>query len=83
MSQPREVALTVNDFAALLGIRRETVWRWRRFYGLPTLKVGTARMIPLRGFMEWVHADGAPDRTWIRRRVEALQANGSLAPDTE
>lgn len=78
MAHPREVALTVNDFAELLGVRRETIWRWRRFYGLPSVRVGNARLIPLRAFLDWVHGDGRPNRSWIRERVKQLQQDGEL-----
>jgi excisionase family DNA binding protein len=59
--------LTLEELAQFFGVRRETLWHWRRTQGFPAgLRVGTV-----------VRIERAAVEAWINRRPTSLRREGA------
>lgn len=54
METAERVMLTDAKAGELCGVSAKTVQRWRKFHGLPQVKIGITVRIPLDEFRAWV-----------------------------
>ena len=56
MNATERVVISVSEAAALIGVRRETVYDMARRGEIPCRRIGRRFLIPRAAFLEWVNA---------------------------
>ena len=68
--------LSVDEIAAYLGVRRDTVYRWIDRHTMPAHKVGRLWKFKRDEVDEWVKAGGAADRNKKDSEVGTTDGHG-------
>jgi excisionase family DNA binding protein len=55
-TSPIEEWLTVDELADLLGVSRQSVYRWRHSDGMPSHKIGRLVRFDVREVEEWIRS---------------------------
>ncbi len=56
----KKAVIGVADVAAMLGVRRETIYEMARRGDFPCRRIGRRFLIPRDAFMEWLNAGDQP-----------------------
>lgn len=62
--------LSVDEIAAYLGVKRDTVYKWIERKNMPAHRVGRLWKFRTAEIDEWVRSGGADDRRWSEASKE-------------
>jgi excisionase family DNA binding protein len=73
--------LSVDEIAAYLGIKRDTVYKWIAEKQMPAHRMGRLWKFRKEEVDEWVKTGGADDSRTIARSLPAATPRGSARPE--